>query len=192
MGENKFDVPYNQNGASENYNISAEEVSSRGAVSQKTDGLQPGTRVAIPAGDPDLPFKGIVDRCYELGPVPQEQYAVIIRLDDEIMEMEGVRKIYPQGLMLCMNDEIQVISEPDGTYLTDNQEHFFERCLSLGWTFTGALTCNTGQMLYVFEPMSRQPEMSQVVREDGRSAMLYNSRGTAYSLLVTKWLIYGF
>ena len=157
----------------------------------KTDGIKSGTHVSIPANDPEMPFTGVVVKCYELGPEPQKDYAVIVQLDRKLMEIEAVKSVYPQGMMLCLSNELHVIAQPDGQTSIENRKHFMEDCLSRGWTLTGNLVCATGQMLYIFQPLNRQEEMSMVVREDGCSTMLYD-RKEVYSKNVSQWLIVGY
>ena len=83
----------------------------------KTDGIKSGTHVSIPANDPEMPFTGVVVKCYELGPEPQKDYAVIVQLDRKLMEIEAVKSVYPQGMMLCLSNELHVIAQPDGQNL---------------------------------------------------------------------------
>ena len=96
----------------------------------KTDGIKSGTHVSIPANDPEMPFTGVVVKCYELGPEPQKDYAVIVQLDRKLMEIEAVKSVYPQGMMLCLSNELHVIAQPDGQTSIENRKHFMEDCLS--------------------------------------------------------------
>lgn len=66
-------------------------------VPLKTDGIISGTHVCISVGDSEMPFTGIATRCYELGPVPEEHYAIIVQIDNKFMQMDSVRKVYPTG-----------------------------------------------------------------------------------------------
>lgn len=158
----------------------------------KTDGIISGTHVCISVGDNEMPFTGVITKCYELGPVPNEHYVIIVQIDSKLMQLESVRKVYPTGLMLCMDTEVQIIAEPDETITLDNKRHVSEDFLSNGWTLTGNLVCSTGQMLYVFEPLNRQEEMSMAVGEDGAAVMLYSLHGNAHSREVTKKIICGY
>lgn len=161
-------------------------------VPLKTDGIISGTHVCISAGDSEMPFTGIATRCYELGPVSEEHYAIIVQIDSKLMQLDSVRKVYPTGLMLCMDTEVQIISEPDENFSLDSKSHISEDFFRNGWTLTGNLVCSTGQMLYVFEPLSRKKEMSMAVGEDGVAVMLYSLNGKTYSKEVTKIIICGY
>lgn len=158
----------------------------------KADGIIGGTHVCISAGDSEMPFTGKVTRCYELGPVPEERYAVIVQIDSKLMQLDSVRRVYPSGLMLCLDNEVQIISEPDENFFHDSKIHISEDFFRNGWTLTGNLVCSTGQMLYVFEPQNRQEEMSLAVGEDGVAIMLHSFNGKTYSKEVTRKIICGY
>lgn len=72
----------------------------------KTDGIKSGTHVSIPANDPEMPFTGVVVKCYELGPEPQKDYAVIVQLDRKLMEIEAVRTYEQRTIIRCQISEI--------------------------------------------------------------------------------------
>lgn len=157
-------------------------------VATKKDGIATGAYVKVPSTAPAFPYTGRVLRCYELGPVSQERYAVIIRLDRELMETDTVRRVYPSGLMLCMDGQVTVVSESDDTFYDTGEKHFIEDCLYRGWTLYECKVCTTGQMLYFFETDNGKKNASVVVREDGHWERLYERNHHVYTKRVVELL----